>query len=81
MKKFICLAIIIASLTSCQSREQRMRLESIYNYPNSVVMDKSIKNGVNILEIRTKYQGAYAIFSIRVPKGEYTQFAIGDTIK
>ena len=30
---------------------------------------------------RTKVNGVYSIVTVRVPKGEYAQFAIGDTIK
>ena len=29
----------------------------------------------------TKVNGVYSIVTVRVPKGEYAQFAIGDTIK
>ena len=82
MKKFICLAIIAILLASCESKDSRRPVASVYNYSNSVVVDKSQQYGdLYLLKIRTKVNGVYSIVTVRVPKGEYAQFAIGDTIK
>lgn len=77
MKKFICLAIIAILLASCEGN-----ISSVYNYSNAVVVDKlPLKRDVYLLRIRAKADGTYSIFTLRVPRGEYAQFAIGDTIK
>lgn len=77
MKKFICLATITILLASCEGY-----ISSVYNYSNAVVVDKlTLKRDVHLLRIRAKANGTYSIITLRVPEGEYTQFAIGDTIK
>lgn len=82
MKKFICLAIIATLWTSCESADSRRPVASVYNYSNSVIVDKSQQYGdLYLLKVRTKVKGVYSIVTVRVPKGEYVQFAIGDTIK
>lgn len=82
MKKFICLAVIAISLISCDGRNSQRPVLSVYNYSNAVVVDKlPQQRDVYLLRIRAKANGAYSIITLRVPKGEYTQFAIGDTIK
>lgn len=82
MKKFICLAIIATLLASCESEDSRRPVTSVYNYSNSVVVDKSQQYGdLYLLKVRIKVNGVYSIVTVKVPKGEYTQFAIGDTIK
>lgn len=82
MKKFICLAIIAISLTSCETRDSRRPVTSVYNYSNAVVVDKPLQKGdVFLPKIRSRVNGTYSIITLRVPRGEYAQFAIGDTIK
>ena len=82
MKKFICLAIIAILLASCEGEDSRRPVTSVYNYSNSVVVDKSQQYGdLYLLKVRIKVNGVYSIVTVKVPKGEYAQFAIGDTIK
>lgn len=82
MKKFICLAIISILLVSCDGENSQRPVTSVYNYSNAVVVDKlPQRRDVFLLKIRSKVNGTYSIITLRVPRGEYAQFAIGDTIK
>ena len=85
MKKFICLTIIAISLASCETRDSRRPISSAYNYCNSVVVDKNRTNSssgpVYLFTLRVEKDKTYTINTLRVAKGEYEQFAIGDTIK
>lgn len=71
--KTILVLITVILLCSCAVGSQ-----SIYNYPNAVVVDK--KRNFKV-QIRIKERNKYVLKWIEVPREEYINFELGDTIK
>lgn len=73
--KSVLVVIIVILLCSCAVGSQ-----SAYNYPNAVVVDKSTMRSSK-LQLRIKEANKYTLKWIEVPRGEFINFELGDTIK
>ena len=80
MRKILFILICLLSLSSCIER-----VDTISNYPNSVIVGKPIYKSSAYTYLQIKYHnrtsGKYIVKTIRVSKFEYDLVQLGDTIK
>ena len=83
MKKFLiratCIIAMVLALASCDDI-----VESVLNYPGSVIIDKSYVEGKYKFELLMKTEWSngphYSYETITVRKYEFDRYDIGDTI-
>lgn len=76
------LFVLICLLTSSSCIEQ---VDTISNYPNSVIVGKPIYRNSDYTRLQIKYysriSGKHIVKTIRVSKFEYDSVQLGDSIK
>lgn len=80
MRKILFVPICLLILYSCTER-----VDTISNYPNGIIVGKSIYRNSTYTHLQIKYysriKGIYIVKTIRVSKFEYDLVQLGDTIK
>lgn len=80
MRKTIFILMCLLTLFSCTDR-----VDTISNYPNSIIVGKPTYRNSAYTYLQIKYHnrtsGKYTVKTIRVSKFEYDLVQLGDTIK